>query len=195
MMAQEDKFDPAAIAARLSSGKLPPVHLWAPERCIDIGMRITRDGGWLHDGSPIKRRRMVKLFSTILRRDGDGRYYLVTPVEKVAIEVDDAPFLAVAMSVHGSGRGQVVTFATNVGDEVMAGPDHPIRVEIDQDSEEPSPYVHIRDRLEALISRPVFYDLVDLAVEEESAGAGGIRFGVWSAGSFFELGDPGEVID
>jgi len=194
-MAEEDEIDPAAIAARLAKGNLPPVHLWAPERCIDIGMRITRDGGWLHDGSPIGRRRMVKLFSTILRRDEDGRYYLVTPVEKVAVQVDDAPFLAVAMSVHGSGRAQVLTFATNVEDEVMAGPDHPIRVEINRDSGEPSPYVHVRDRLEALISRPVFYDLVDLAVEEESAPPGGSRFGVWSAGSFFELGDPGEATD
>jgi hypothetical protein len=171
------------------------VHLWHPERAIDIGMRITRDGVWLHEGAPIVRARMVKLFATILRRDDDERYYLVTPVEKVAIAVDDAPFVAVAMSVHGTGREQVLTFRTNVDEEVMAGPGHPIRVDIDQDSEEPSPYVHVRDRLDALIARAVFYDLVELALEEEDARSGELRFGVWSAGSFFELGDPGEIDD
>jgi hypothetical protein len=194
-MNADDKFDPAAIAARLPKGKLPPVHLWHPERAIDIGMRITRDGVWLHEGAPIVRARMVKLFATILRRDDDERYYLVTPVEKVAIAVDDAPFVAVAMSVHGTGREQVLTFRTNVDEEVMAGPGHPIRVDIDQDSEEPSPYVHVRDRLDALIARAVFYDLVELALEEEDARSGELRFGVWSAGSFFELGDPGEILD
>lgn len=194
-MKRNEKFDPAAIAARLPKGELPPVHLWQPERVVDIDMRISRDGVWLHEGAPIKRARMVKLFATILRRDDDERYYLVTPVEKVAIAVDDAPFVAVAMSVHGGGREQVLTFRTNVGEEVMAGPEHPIRVDIDQDSEEPSPYVHVRDRLEALIGRAVFYDLVELAVEEADGGNGENRFGVWSAGSFFELGDPGEIVD
>lgn len=194
-MTDDDKFDPAAIAARLPKGKLPPVHLWQPERLVEMDMRITRDGVWLHEGAPIKRARMVKLFATILRRDDDERYYLVTPVEKIGITVEDAPFVAVEMSVHGAGREQVLTFRTNVDEEIMAGPEHPIRVDIDQDSEEPSPYVHVRDRLDALIARAVFYDLVELAVEEEDGGDGELRFGVWSAGSFFELGDPGEVIE
>lgn len=193
-MSGEEKFDPAAIAARLPKGELPPLHLWHPERLVEMDMVITRDGAWLHEGAPINRARMVKLFSTILRREDDERYYLVTPVEKIAITVEDAPFVAVEMSVHGSGREQVLTFRTNVDEEVMAGPEHPIRVDIDQDSEEPSPYVHVRDRLEALIARAVFYDLVELAVEEDD-DSGDKRFGVWSAGSFFELGDPGEVIE
>ena len=189
-MKHEDSIDPAAIAARLASGKLPPVHSWAPERCFDIDMRITRDGGWLYNGTPINRRRMVKLFSTVLRQDDDGRHYLVTPVEKIGIQVDDAPFLAVEMTVHGQGRGQVLTFRTNVDDEIMAGPDHPIRIAIDQDSDEPSPYVLVRDRLEALIARSVFYDLVELAVEERGGEDDAMRFGVWSADAFFEFGHP-----
>ncbi|MBT7756035.1 MAG: DUF1285 domain-containing protein, partial [Rhodospirillaceae bacterium] len=118
--------------------------------------------------------------------DLDGKYYLVTPVEKFSITVDDAPFQAVAMEVHGEGRDQALIFRTNVDDEVMAGPEHPIRVVIDPDTEEPSPYVHVRARLEALISRAIFYDLVDLAVEEDRNSE--TQFGIWSAGVFFPIG-------
>lgn len=175
--------DPAAIAARLEAGKLPPVHLWNPPFCGEIDMRIARDGTWYYQGGPIGRKRMVRLFSTVLRRDEDGRYYLVTPAEKLAIQVDDAPFVAVEMTVHGKGREQVLTFRTNVDDEVMAGPDHPIRVVTAPDGE-PSPYVHVRARLEALIARSVFYDLVELAEERDGV------LGVWSAGEFFTLGSP-----
>lgn len=182
--------DAAAIAASLPKGKLPPVHLWEPDNCGEIDIRIARDGTWFHEGGPIRRPSMVRLFSTILRRDDDGAYYLVTPVEKLRITVEDAPFVAVEMTVHGSGREQVLTFRTNVDDEVMAGPEHPIRVVVDADSEEPSPYVHIRGGLEALIARSVFYDLVELADEEVHDGEP--KFGVWSAGAFFVLGDPGE---
>lgn len=175
--------DPAAIAARLKSEKLPPVDTWNPPFCGEIDMRIARDGTWYYQGGPIGRPAMVRLFSTVLRRDEDGRYYLVTPVEKLAIRVDDAPFVAVEMTTHGQGRDQVLTFRTNVDDEVMAGPEHPIRVVTAPDGE-PSPYVHVRGRLEALISRAVFYDLVELAEERDGL------LGVWSAGAFFPLGAP-----
>lgn len=181
----------AAIAAQLPKGEAPPVETWQPDFSGEMDMRIARNGVWYHLGSPIKRRKMVKLFASILRHDPDGRYYLVTPVEKFAITVDDAPFQAVAMTVHGKGRAQVLTFRTNVDDEVMAGPEHPIRVSIDPGTGEPSPYVHVRARLEALISRAIFYDLAELAVEE--SGDGGRQHGVWSAGAFFPLAPPGSV--
>lgn len=180
------KLDPAAIAALLPEGRTAPVENWHPEHCSDLDIRIARDGTWFYLGSPIKRRRMVKLFSTILRHDADDRYYLVTPVEKIAITVDDAPFVAVAMTAHGSGRDQVLTFRTHVDDEVMAGPEHPIRIETEPGSGEPSPYVHIRGGLEALINRAVFYDLVELGVEREIDGV--TVLGVWSAGEFFAIG-------
>lgn len=172
----------AAAAGEAAKGKgLPPVHLWNPDFCGDIDMRIARDGTWYYLGSPIGRKPMVRLFSTILRHDEDGKYYLVTPVEKVGIQVDDAPFVAIEMAVEGAGPEQTLRFRTNVDDWVTAGPDHPIRVTIDPETEEPSPYVHVRARLEALIARAVFYDLVDLAEEREG------RLGVWSAGRFFPI--------
>jgi hypothetical protein len=180
--------DIQAIAAQLPKGKLPPVETWQPDFSGALDMRIDRDGTWHYQGSPIKRPAMVKLFASILRRDADQTYYLVTPVEKFSITVDDAPFQAVAMTVHGSGREQILTFRSNVDDEVMAGPEHAIRMEIDPETEEPSPYVHIRGRLEALISRAIFYDLVDLAVEETVDG--GSQLGVWSAGVFFPFASP-----
>ncbi len=175
------------LSAAESEGKksrgLPPVHLWNPEFCGDLDMRIARDGTWFYMGTPIGRERLVRLFSTILRHDEDGKYYLVTPGEKVGITVDDAPFLAVAMKVEGEGRDQTLTFTTNVGDETIAGADHPMRFVIDKASGEPAPYVHVRARLEALINRAVFYDLVELGVEEQHEGAR--WFGIWSAGVFF----------
>lgn len=178
--------DPEAIAARLPPGKLPPVEAWNPDFLGDIDMRIARDGTWYYNGTPIGRPAMVKLFSGVLRREGDGRHYLVTPVEKYGITVEDAAFVAVEMTVHGTGRDQVLTFRTNVDDEVMAGPEHPIRVDTDPESGEPAPYVHIRGRLEALIARAVFYDLVELADEDAPDTQG--RIGVWSAGAFFPIG-------
>lgn len=177
----------ALLSAAETEGKrakgLPPVHLWNPDFCGDLDMRIARDGTWFYMGTPIGRERLVRLFSTILRHDDDGRYYLVTPVEKVGIRVDDAPFLAVAMKVAGEGRDQVLSFTTNVGDETVAGPDHPMRFVVDVETGEPAPYVHVRARLEALINRAVFYDLVELGVEEPHEGA--TWFGVWSGGVFF----------
>ena len=175
------------LSSAESEGKkargLPPVHLWNPEFCGDLDMRIARDGTWFYMGTPIGRERLVRLFSTILRHDEDGKYYLVTPVEKVGIKVDDAPFLAVAMKVEGEGRDQVLRFTTSVGDATVAGADHPMRFVIDAATGEPAPYVHVRARLEALINRAVFYDLVELGVEENHEGA--TWFGVWSGGIFF----------
>jgi hypothetical protein len=148
-------------------------------------MRIARDGTWHYRDSPIGRPRMVELFASVLRRD-DDRFYLVTPAEKLSIQVDDAPFVAVEMTVHGAAEAQVLVFRTNVGEEVMAGPGHALRFVVDPESGEPAPYLHVRDRLEALLTRPVFYDLVDLAVEREADGQ--VWLGVWSAGTFFPLG-------
>jgi hypothetical protein len=139
--------------------KLPPVEKWNPAHCGDIDIRIARDGTWFHEGTPVGRRELVRLFSTILRRDGDD-YVLVTPAEKMRIVVEDAPFLAVLLRVEGEGRDQRLIFTTNVGDETVASADNPIRVEIDAATREPSPYVHVRRGLEAKISRPVFYQMV-----------------------------------
>lgn len=169
----------ASIGATKSRG-LPPVHLWNPPFCGDLDMRIARDGTWFYEGSPIQRPGLVKLFSSILKRE-DGKYFLVTPVEKVGITVDDAPFVAIDFEPAGEGAGQVLTFVTHVGDTAIAGPDHPIRVERDPETGEPSPYILIRAGLEALIDRKSFYRLVDLGVHHEG------WFGVWSNGDFFRI--------
>lgn len=156
------------------------------ETCGDFDMRIARDGTWYYRGSPIGRKPLVKLFSTVLRRDEAGGFWLVTPVERGRILVDDAPFVAVAMQAEGTGADQRLTFTTNLDQIVTAGPDHPIRVAIDPDTGEPSPYVLVRAGLEALIARAVFYDLVELGEERETDGKR--ELGVWSGGSFFTLG-------
>lgn len=175
------------LLAQLPKGKgLPPVHLWNPDFCGDIDMRIARDGTWYYLGSPIGRKPMVRLFSSIIRRDGDD-YFLVTPVEKVGITVEDAPFVAVSVEVSGEGERQVLRFVTHVEDEVEAGAEHPIRVVIDPLTQEPSPYVHVRANLEALIHRNVFYQLVELAVVREIDGRRWL--GVWSGGEFFPIGE------
>ncbi|WP_308725685.1 DUF1285 domain-containing protein [Metapseudomonas otitidis] len=175
------------LLAQLPKGKgLPPVHLWNPDFCGDIDMRIARDGTWYYLGSPIGRKPMVRLFSSIIRRDGDD-YFLVTPVEKVGITVEDAPFVAISVEVSGEGERQVLRFVTHVEDEVEAGAEHPIRVVIDPVTQEPSPYVHVRANLEALIHRNVFYQLVELAVVREIDGRRWL--GVWSGGEFFPIGE------
>jgi hypothetical protein len=160
----------------------PPVHLWDPPFCGDLDMRIARDGTWFYLGTPIGRKPLVRLFSSILRRDGD-RYFLVTPVEKVGITVDDAPFVAVDFTAEGAGPAQRLTFVTQVDDEVAAGPDHPIRVTRDPISGEPAPYVHVRAGLDALIDRKSFYRLVEIGAEHAVGGVP--QFGVWSGGAFF----------
>lgn len=172
----------AAIQAEAAAGrKLPPVEKWNPPHCGAIPMRIARDGTWFYMGTPIGRARMVRLFSTILRRD-PGEFVLVTPVERVAIEVEDAPFIAVTMEAAGAGADAALTFTTNVGDQVTADADHPIRVIEDAETGEPSPYVLVRGGLEARIGRAPFYEMADLAVERDG------QMGVWSAGMFFPLG-------
>jgi hypothetical protein len=151
-------------------------------------MRIARDGTWFYRGSPIARLPLVKLFASVLRREADGSYWLVTPAERGRVEVEDVPFLAVALNVEGGGHEQRLIFRTNLDDIVTAGPDHPLRVETTA-SGEPAPYILIRDNLEARIGRPVFYELVELGTEERVEDA--TQFGVWSRGEFFRLGDPG----
>jgi hypothetical protein len=181
----------AEIMARLQDKSLPPVHLWNPDFCGDIDMRIARDGTWFYMGTPIGRPRMVKLFSTVLRHDDDDKFYLVTPVEKIGITVDDAPFVAVEATVFGEDEDQTIVFRTNVDEEVIAGPENPIRVEIDSETLEPSPYVLVRDNLEALIGRAVFYQLVDLGEQVERDGQDVL--GVWSKGAFFTIGETEEA--
>lgn len=151
-------------------------------------MRIARDGSWYHQGSRIGRKGLVKLFSTVLRRDDDGVYWLQTPVERARIEVEDAPFTAVECSNRGAGRAQILRLRTNLDDWVEVDGEHPIRVEIDGETGEPRPYLTVRDRLEALILRPVYYQLVELAVEEADETGSARGLGVWSKGEFFALG-------
>lgn len=182
-----------AAAARSAGQKgPPPVHLWNPPFCGDLDMEIRRDGTWFYLGTPIGRPALVKLFSSILRKDGEA-YFLVTPVEKVGIRVEDAPFVAVDAEVSGTGRGQDLTFTTHVGDSVTAGPEHPIRVERDAATGEPSPYVLVRANLEALIDRKTFYRLVERGVHEDQGGTS--WFGLWSGGAFFKVIPSAELGD
>ncbi|RME14041.1 MAG: DUF1285 domain-containing protein [Alphaproteobacteria bacterium] len=161
-----------------------PVHLWNPPFCGDLDMRIARNGLWYYLGTPIGRPELVKLFASILKREGD-EYFLVTPVEKVRIRVDDAPFVAVDFEAEGEGRAQCLTFETNVGERVCAGPGHPIRVTRDPQTGEPAPYVMVRDGLEALIDRKSFFRLVEIGTREDHEGES--WFGLWSGGVFFPI--------
>jgi len=167
--------------------KKPPVHLWNPPFCGQIDMRIARNGSWHYMGSPIPRPAMVKLFASILRREPDDSYVLVTPVEKCGIRVDDAPFLAVEATVAGEDETRLIAFRTNVDDIVPLDAGHPLRIAVNAETGEPSPYVLVRDRLEALIARPVYYQLVEMA--EERVVDGRNMLGVHSAGQFFILGE------
>ncbi|HEX8626017.1 MAG TPA: DUF1285 domain-containing protein [Allosphingosinicella sp.] len=170
----------AEIARLAEAKKLPPVEKWDPSHCGDSEMRIARDGTWYHQGSPIGRQAMVRLFSTILRREPDGRFVLVTPVEKLDIEVEDAPFVAVELKVEGEGDAASLAFRLNTGDLVVAGPDHPLRFEAGPDG--PHPYVRVRGGLDALVARSVYYELAELALD------GGDPPGLWSGGAFFAMG-------
>ncbi len=174
----------ASAKAARNAKDLPPVDKWNPPFSGDLDMRIAQDGTWYYLGTPIGRPELVRLFSTILRKDGDA-YFLVTPVEKVGITVDDAPFVAVDFTREGDGRDQVLTFLTNVGDHAAASAANPIRVEIDADSGEPRPYVLIRGDLEALIDRKSFYRLVELGMHHQIDGVD--WFGIWSDGVFFPI--------
>jgi hypothetical protein len=178
----------AAQAAQADAPKtrgLPPVHLWNPPNVGEIDIVIRKDGSWIHEGGVIGREALVRLFSTILRQDRDGTF-LVTPHEKLRITVEDAPFVAVRVDREGA----VLRFLTNVGDQVEAGPEHAIRVQTGADGE-PRPYLHVRAGLEALISRPVFYELVAMAEERRPAGSGEsgpVELGVASNGAWFPIG-------
>lgn len=174
----------AAAKAQAPGRGLPPVHLWNPAHCGEIDIVIRKDGLWFHEGSPIGREALVRLFSTVLRKDPDG-FHLVTPVEKMKIIVEDAPFIATRVD----REGETLKFLTNVGDEVEAGPDNEIRVDVDEATGEPRPYLHVRRGLEALIARPVFYELVELAQERETPD--GPRLGVSSNGAWFPVGPVG----
>lgn len=181
--AQKSGLDAIAQAAKQAPGRgLPPVHLWNPAHTGEIDIVIKPDGRWVHEGATISREALVRLFSTVLRKDPDG-IYLVTPVEKLKITVEDAPFVAVRVD----REGEALKFLTNVGDEVEAGPDNVIRVEVGEDGE-PRPYLHVRRGLEALISRPVFYELVELAEPRETPQ--GETLGVSSNGAWFAVGPP-----
>jgi hypothetical protein len=175
----------AATAAQPEKTRgLPPVHLWNPPNCGEIDIRIRKDGLWFHEGSPIGREPLVRLFSTVLRKDPDG-FHLVTPVEKMKITVEDAPFLAVRVD----REGESLRFLTNVGDEVEAGPENALRVETDPETGEPAPYLHVRRGLEARLRRPVFYELVEMAEERDTPE--GRQLAVQSNGVWFPIGFPG----
>jgi len=172
----------AELQRLIDQRRLPPVDQWHPERCGDSGMRIARDGTWHHDGSPIRRPAMVRLFSTVLRREPDGRHVLVTPLEKLDIEVETTAFRAVEMSSEGEDRSRRIALRLDSGDAVIVGPDHPLTVEDGEHS--PSPRVLVRHGLEAELARPIYYELADIALTE-----GRDPPGVWSNGAFFCL-DP-----
>lgn len=181
--------DRSASSTRLDHGDAPsPAKRRQPVDCGHFDIRIARDGTWFYRESPIHRAALVRLFSTVLRREEDGTFWLVTPAERGRINVDDAPFVAVELTVEGAGRDQRLIFRTNIDETVAVDADHPLRVDTNEATGEPNPYILVRDRLEARLNRPVFYQLVDLATEERVGDA--TRWGVWSTGTFFPIGSP-----
>ena len=170
-----------------------PVHLWNPEFCGDLDMRIAFDGTWFYMGTPIGRKPLVQLFASVLRHDDDGKYYLVTPVEKCGIAVEDVPFLAIEMNVDGEGKDQILSFRTNVEDQVKIDDDHPIRFEIEENTDGLRPYILVRGRLDARVSRSVFYELVALGVHQEIDGIS--QFGVWSSGRFYPMAQSSALLE
>jgi len=166
-----------------------PVERWNPDHCGEIDIVIKADGSWWHEGGKINRKGMVELFASVLRKDEDGVTYLVTPVEKLSITVERGHFVAIRVDAKGEGQDQRLFFTTNLGDVVEAGPENRLRIETDAETGEPDPYVNVWGRLEASLSRPVFYELVDLAVERQTPD--GAQLGVWGAGEFFPLGPAG----
>lgn len=177
------------IAQMAADGRLPPVEKWNPDHCGDSGMRIAADGQWWHEGSPIGRAALVRLFSTVLRREPDGGHVLVTPIEKLSIAVEDAPFIAVEMESEGEGESRRLAFRTNVGDLIIAGPDRPLTIADRGHGEHP--YLRVRGGLDALVARPVYYELANLALDEAPGPDG--RTGLWSDGAFFALEPTAET--
>ncbi|VAV87281.1 FIG003620: Proteophosphoglycan precursor (Fragment) [hydrothermal vent metagenome] len=174
------------IAELAAAQKLPPVDQWAPENTGDSEMRIAADGIWYHQGSIIARPAMVRAFSTILRKEKNGGYVLVTPFQKLAIEVEDAPFLAVEMEAEGSGKTRKLAFRLNTDHLVVADADHSLRFPGDR----PQPYLHVRGGLEAKLSRPVYYELAEMALNEMNEAENDEPFGLWSNGAFFPIEKP-----
>jgi hypothetical protein len=188
-MAKEGQAQTGQLAALTeavrSAGKgIPPVHLWNPPYCGEIDLRIAADGTWYYQKTPIGRPALVQLFASVLKREGD-RYYLVTPVEKCGIVVDDAPFVAVGLTVASAPEGQTLTFTTNVGDAVMCGSSHPLRFEPEAGSGGLKPYLHVRRDLWALVNRAIYYDLVEIG--EERAMNGVVWYGIASQGEFYPM--------
>lgn len=171
-------------AARAGKG-LPPVERWNPVFCGDLDIEIRADGTWFYLGTPIGRAPLVQLFSTVLRKDADGKTYLVTPVERVGIRVVDAPFVAVEMNVAGEGTDQVLTFRTNVGDVVEAGPGHPLRFVDEPETGGLKPYLLVRGRLEALVARPVMYEMAGIGERIDIGGEA--MFAVRSKGEVYPV--------
>ncbi len=176
----------ATIIEAITNQPLPPVDTWHPSRTDDIDIRIAANGDWFHQGSRISRARMVRLFSTVLRADDDGHTYLVTPLERLRIVVEDAPFMAVGLERHGAEDDQTLIFTTNVGDQVIADATHPIIVEYAEQGGEPSPYIVVRNKLRAKLSRAIFYDLADQAIMSNGVA------GVFSCGVFMRLGEKSD---
>jgi hypothetical protein len=174
----------AGSAKQATAKGPPPVHLWDPPFCGDLDMRIASDGTWFYLGSPIGRAALVRLFASVLKREGD-KYFLVTPVEKIGIVVDDAPFTAVELKVEEGERGRSLCFRTNVDEWIAAGPDHTLRFEPEPETGGLKPYLHVRRDLWAKVSRALFYDLVELGEERSIDGAA--MFGVASMGEFFAM--------
>ncbi|MET4024782.1 hypothetical protein ABIE59_000287 [Marinobacter sp. MBR-99] len=168
---------------------LPPLHLWHPELSGDMDLVITRDGQWLYQGTPIAREATVKLFSTILRREEDGHHYLITPVEKWRIRVEDTPLLAHSLERKGDGAEQVLSLTTNVGEVLEIGPEHPLEVSRYPGSEEPRPVIKVRHGIEARLVTAAFYELADLVQEQPDNGV--IQYGVLSHGKFWKIGQDG----
>jgi uncharacterized protein len=171
---------------------VPPVHLWNPPFCGDLDLRIAADGTWHYLGTPIGRPAMVRLFASVLKRE-NGNYYLVTPVEKVGITVDDVPFLAVAMEKEGTGAEQSLLFRTNVDDVVRCDADHPLRFEPEPGTDGLKPYLHVRRDLWALVTRALFFDLVELGETRHVDGRE--QFGIASGGAFFPMAPAEEVME
>jgi uncharacterized protein len=176
----------AAVVRAVSTPKMPPVENWNPPYCGDIGLEIRRDGVWRYQGSPITRAPMVALFASVLRKDEDGQTYLVTPVEKVLVRVEDAPFLGVEMRVEGDGPTQMIHLRTNLNDWVCVDVDHPMRFQVQEGTGGLKPYVRVRGRLDALLTRAIYLDLVELAHTNSMARP---DLGVWSGGVWWRL-DP-----